>query len=263
MAPFEDALSGAGTILLNPFGMGVFLATVSTGPYWTGVALLALGCVILCTWARLRPGRWCMSAAKVIGLVLLADCVVDTVRQLVDGTWSDRTSLPLALCNFALLIAAAACWWRPRQLVELTYFWGLAGTLQGLLTPDLNVPFPQVEFFEYVIGHTLIIVAALYLVVGMRLQPRRGSVLRVSVITYIYVAVVGVADVILKANYMFLRRGPHQWTLLRLMGPYPWYLGTGVLIVPIFFGIAYSPFWLSRRHHAEHSSLSVSQQAHS
>ncbi len=227
--------------------MGAFTAAISAGPYWFGVAVLSVGCLILCTWARLRPGRWSPRAAKAIAVVLLSDCVIDTVRQLVDGTWTLRSSLPLALCNFALLVAAVACWWRARQLVELTYFWALAGTLQGLVTPDLNVPFPHVEFFEYVIGHTLIIVAALFLVVGLRLQPRRGSVLRVTIITYMYVALVGLIDAMINANYMFLRRAPHQWTLLRLMGPYPWYLVTGVIIVPLFFSLLYSPFWLARR----------------
>ena len=227
--------------------MGEFNATISAGPYWLSVAALALGCVILCTWARLRPGRWSPRAAKVIGVVLISDAVVDTVRQLVDGTWTLRSSLPLALCNFALIVAAAACWWRIRQLVELTYFWAIAGTVQGLLTPDLNVPFPHLEFFEYVIGHTLIIVAALLLVVGMRIEPRQGSVVRASIITYIYVVIVGLIDALIGANYMFLRHAPHQWTLLRLMGPYPWYLVTGVAIVPLFFALLYSPFWFARR----------------
>src|ERR1700722_16154293 len=120
--------------------MGEFSATISAGPYWASVALMAAACVVLCTWARLRPGRWSPRAAKLIGALLLSVCVVDTVRQLVNGTWNLRTSLPLALCNFALIVAAAACWWRPRQLVELTNFWALAGTGQGLVTPDLNVP---------------------------------------------------------------------------------------------------------------------------
>jgi hypothetical integral membrane protein (TIGR02206 family) len=227
--------------------MGEFINTISAGPYWLNVSALAVACVILCTWARLRPGRWSPRAAKVIGVVLLSDCVVDAVRQLVDGTWTLRSSLPLALCNFALIVAAAACWWRTRQLVELTYFWALAGTVQGLVTPDLNVPFPHLEFFEYVIGHTLIIVAALFLVVGMRIEPRPGSVMRASIITYIYVALVGIVDALLRANYMFLRHAPRQWTLLRLMGPYPWYLATGVVIVPLFFALLYVPFWIARR----------------
>jgi len=235
------------TTLLDTNEMGEFNATISAGPYWLSIAALALGCVILCTWARLRPGRWSPRAAKVIGVVLISDAVVDTVRQLVEGTWSLRSSLPLALCNFALIVAAAACWRRFRQLVELTYFWALAGTVQGLVTPDLNVPFPHLEFFEYVIGHTLIIVAALFLVVGMRIEPRQGSVVRASIITYIYVALVGLVDALIGADYMFLRHAPHQWTLLRLMGPYPWYLVTGVVLVPLLFALLYSPFWFARR----------------
>jgi hypothetical integral membrane protein (TIGR02206 family) len=227
--------------------MGMFAATISVVPYWSGVLVVALVGVVLCVGARRRPGQWTRHAAQVIGLVLLGDCVVDTIRQFSDGTWSVHTSLPLALCNFALLVAAAACWRRTPQLVELTYNWGLAGTLQGLLTPDLNVPFPRVEFFEYVIGHALIVVAALYLVVGLRLEPRRGSVVRCSLLTYAYVAIVALADVVFDANYMFLRRAPHQWTLLRLMGPYPWYLVTGVVLVPLFFALLYSPFWFVRR----------------
>ena len=230
--------------------MGVFDATISTGPYWSCIATMAIGGVVICTWARLRPGRWSPRVAKAMGAVLLSDCVVDTVRRLMDGTWALRTSLPLALCNFALLVAAGACWWRARALVELTYYWALAGTVQGLVTPDLNVPFPHVEFFEYVIGHALIIVAALYLVVGMRIEPRRGSVLRASIVTYIYVAIVGLIDARIIANYMFLRHGPPQWTLLRLMGPYPWYLASGVVIVPLFFSLLYSPFWFARRRDA-------------
>jgi hypothetical integral membrane protein (TIGR02206 family) len=227
--------------------MGESVATISAFPYWTGVAAVAIACVILCTWARLRPGRWSPRAAKVIALVLVSDCVVDTVRQLADGTWALRTSLPLALCNFALLVAAAACWWRVHLLVELTYYWALAGTVQGLVTPDLNAPFPRVEFFEYVIGHTLIIVAALFIVVGLRVQPRKGSVQRATFVTYIYVALVGLVDALAGANYMFLRRAPRQWTLLRLMGPYPWYLVTGIVLVPLLFALFYSPFFFARR----------------
>jgi uncharacterized membrane protein YwaF len=58
---------------------------------------------------------------------------------------------------------------------------------------------------------------------------------------------VGLVDALIGANYMFLRAAPRQWTLLRLMGPYPWYLVTGVVIVPLFFALLYSPFWLTRR----------------
>ena len=109
------------------------------------------------------------------------------------------------------------------------------------------MPFPHVEFFKYVIGHTLIIVAALFLVVGVRIQPRPGSVTPSSLVTYIYVALVGLVDALIGANYVFLRHAQRQWTLLRLMGRYPWYLVTGVALVTVLFTLFYSPFWVSRR----------------
>ena len=91
------------------------------------------------------------------------------------GSFSPTTSLPLALCNMAALVAAAACWWRTALLVELTYFWGLAGTLQAVITPDLNAGFPHLVFFQYTVGHLGIVVAAVYLVVGLGLVPRPRS----------------------------------------------------------------------------------------
>lgn len=186
-------------------------------------------------------------AAAVVGWVLVADAGAYTVNLIVAGKWSASTSLPIALCNAAVLVAATACWWRIPILVELTYFWGLAGTLQGVVTPDLDTPFPHLVFFEYVTGHLGILVAALYLVVGLGIMPRRGSVVRVLAVTAFYTAFVGVVDWVTGANYMFLRSPPRDWTVLRLLGPWPWYIlsATGVGVVLLIF--LDMPFWAVRR----------------
>ncbi len=110
--------------------MGAFTAAIALLPYWLCVGVLLVAFAILFVGARRSPGPWTDVAAKGIGLVLLGVCVVDTVRQVHNGTWSLHTSLPLALCNFALLVGAAACWWLAPQLIELTYYWGLAGAVQ-------------------------------------------------------------------------------------------------------------------------------------
>ena len=156
--------------------------------------------------ARRRPGRWTVLAARAIGIVLAADAVSFTVSQAVQGTWSASTSLPLALCNMAVLVAVAACWWQIPLLVELTWFWGMAGTLQAVVTPDLAVGFPHLVFFQYVIGHLGIVLAPVYLVAGMRITPRAGSVRRVLTVAAAYTAAVGIVDILTGANYMFLRR---------------------------------------------------------
>jgi hypothetical integral membrane protein (TIGR02206 family) len=185
--------------------------------------------------------------ARALGTVLLADAVSYSVGLAVQGTWSAKTSLPLALCDVGVLVAAAACWSEAALLVELTYFWGLAGTLQAVITPDLNVGFPHLVFFQYVVGHVGIVVAALFLVVGLRIAPRRRSVPRVLAITLAYSAVVGAVDALTGANYMFLRTPPAEWTLLRVLGPWPWYIASAVGVAAVLVTLLDAPFWPGRR----------------
>jgi hypothetical integral membrane protein (TIGR02206 family) len=225
----------------------VVVAVVSPSIYWASVLLTAVICAAVCTAARRRPGSWTITVARLVALILVADACSYTIGLVIAGTWSARSSLPLQLCDMAVLVAAAACWWRIPVLVELTYFWGLAGTLQGVLTPDLSIGFPHLVFWQYVVGHLAIVLAALYLVVGMRILPRRYAVPRVFAITLGYTAVVGLVDLVTGANYMFLRAPPGEWTLLRLLGPWPWYLlsATGAALSLLI--VLDLPFWPGRR----------------
>ena len=161
--------------------------------------------------------------------------------------WSARTDLPIALCDAALIVAAVACWWPVTVLVELTWFWGLAGTLQGLLTPDLNVGPAHLAFWQYVIGHAGIVAAALFLVVGLRHEPRAGAVGRVFFISVLYTGFVGIVDAASGADYMFLRSPPGEWTLLRVLGPWPWYILSAAAVALVLFIVLDLPFRHTRR----------------
>jgi hypothetical integral membrane protein (TIGR02206 family) len=224
-------------------------ATVTPAAYWSTVVASAAACVTLCMAGRRHPGPWTVTVARVIGGLLFADAISYTVGLVVQGTWTPKTSLPLALCDVGVLVAALACWWRKPLLVELTYFWGLAGTLQAVLTPDLNVGFPHLVFFQYLTGHLGIVLAALFLVVGMGITPRSDAVPRVFAITLGYTVLVGLVDWVIGANYMFLRRPPGEWTLLRLLGPWPWYLLSASVVALGLFTLLDLPFW-SERHRA-------------
>ena len=101
-------------------------------------------CAALCAACRRRPGRWVLGAGRAISLVLALDAAAFIAVPLTRGSWSVSTSLPLALCNLALLVAAVACWKPSWHLAaELTYFWGLAGAMQAVVTPDLGAGFPH------------------------------------------------------------------------------------------------------------------------
>ncbi|HET9091610.1 MAG TPA: TIGR02206 family membrane protein [Acidimicrobiales bacterium] len=201
----------------------------------------------LCVLVRRRPG-WPSSVVNgVLAAALVATSGLWLVTNLSSQRFSAATSLPFALCDLATLVAAAALLTRQRLLVELTYFWGLAGSLQSLLTPDLSVPFPHLVFFEYVVAHAGIVSAALVLVVGERRRPGPRAVGRIFLVTLGYTAVVGLVDVLTGGDYMYLRRPPGSWTLLDALGPWPWYLLSAAGVALVLFSLLDLPFMLADR----------------
>jgi hypothetical integral membrane protein (TIGR02206 family) len=210
------------------------------------VALLviALSTIFLVIAARRRPGAW----LKVLAAVLVVDEVSWWVFILGGGQPGARLelSLPLQLCDVAIFVAAAALWTRRHMLAEVTYFWGLAGTLQALLTPDLPQHVPSYPYFQYYIAHGGVVAAALVLVIGLRLHPRRWAVLWVAGLSIAYAAFVGVIDAVTGADYMYLRSKPPSPTLLDALGPWPWYILVATGIGLLLFAVLDAPFRLRR-----------------
>ena len=130
----------------------------------------------LCVGARRRPGPWTGVAAKTLAVILIGEQVSWQIQFLIHDDWNRFDSLPFDLCDFTCFVAAVACWTQLPLLVELTWFWALAGTLQAIITPDQYTPFPHLSFDNYVVEHLGIVVAALYLVIGPRIYPRPGAV---------------------------------------------------------------------------------------
>ena len=192
--------------------------------------------------ARGRPGRWVDHGARVVAVALVVAEVGWWLITIANGTWTVRWSLPLHLCEAGCFLLAAALWWRARFAFEISYFWGLGGTLPGLFTPDIPGHFPQPVFFQYYTEHGLIVLGALYLVVALRMRPARRAVLRVSVFTGVYAVAVGAVDYFTQGNYLFLRNIPPTRTFLDYMGPWPWYILTLTVVAIVIFNLLYLPF---------------------
>ena len=206
---------------------------------------IALSIAVLTVAARKRPGAW----IRVLALVMVADEASWWVFMALGGGEPGQRAqpLPLQLCDVAILVAAAALWTRRPLLVEVTYFWGLAGTLQALLTPDLRQHFPTYPYFQYYIAHGGTVGAAFILVAGLRITPRRWAVAWVAGISIAYAALVGLVDAVTGADYMFLRAKPDTPTLLDDLGPWPWYILSATAVGLVLFAILDAPFRLLQR----------------
>ena len=207
--------------------------------------VIAVGVVALVIAARRHPGAW----IRVLALVLVVDEASWWVYMALGGGEPDQRAqpLPLQLCDVAILVAAAALWTRWPLLVEVTYFWALAGTVQALLTPDLPQHFPSYPYLQYYIAHGGTVAAALILVAGLRIAPRPWAVAWVAGITVAFAAFVFAVDVITGADYMFLRAKPPSPTLLDVLGPWPWYIVSATALGIVLFAILDAPFRLLQR----------------
>ena len=207
------------------------------------VAIVLVGTALVIA-ARRRPGGW----IKILAVVLLLDEAGWWVFLAAGGGEPGQRAqpLPLQLCDVAIIIAALALWTRNQLLVQVTYFWGLAGTFQALITPDLPQHFPSFPYFQYYVAHGGVVVAALVLVVGLRLRPHRFAVVSVAGLTVAYAVLVGVVDAVTGADYMYLRAKPPAPTLLDLLGPWPVYILSSAVIGLVLFAILDLPFRLGK-----------------
>lgn len=162
-------------------------------------------------------------------------------RMVVAGTWELKYSLPLQLCDAAVIVAVVTLL-RPGPFrFELTYLWCLAGTLQGLLTPNIDEGFRHYEYWQFFITHSGLVLVALFLAAGCGLRPRKGALVRVWLATNAWALLAGAANLAFGSNYMFLAEPP-AGSLLEHMGPHPWYILSGQGVCLLSFWILLLPF---------------------
>lgn len=211
------------------------------------LGLLVVVVAALCIAARRVPGRWTGIAAAIIAVAIVVTELSWQPYVLANHSWSAASSLPVQLCDVGGFVAAAALLWRQAILVEVAYFWGLGGTVQALLSPDLRDHVPSFPYLQFYATHDLVVLAALFLVIGLSLQPRAGAVRRIFLLTLGFAAVIGLIDLVTGGNYLYLRQVPAQGSLLSVMGPWPWYIVVGALLTLIVLTVLDAPFRFSRR----------------
>ena len=202
--------------------------------------------VLLPLWVRRNCSeRQGIQVAVGLGIFVVAHEVVKAwIRVTVyDHRFADV--LPFHLCSTAIMATAVLMLWRSRLAYELTYFWGFSGTLQAILTPDLEEPFPHPLYLSYFFTHGLIILGALYGTLVFRFRPSPRSMVRVYVITAIFCFVLILPlNYLIDTNYVYMRYKPAGASLLDYLGSWPWYMLSVAGLAWLFFAVAYAPFYV-------------------
>lgn len=147
-------------------------------------------------------------------------------------SWGDHPRsldniLPLHLCDLSAFVAGFALFSRTPFLLTLTYFWGLAATLQALITPAITVGPPALPYIHFFIQHFAIVAAALYVPLVLNWRPERPwwkSPLKVFGVSILYHGFALLVNTFLKTNFAFASRPPDNPSLIDHLGPWPFYL---------------------------------------
>lgn len=186
-----------------------------------------------------RMLAWLLAGLAIISKVLTVAGVVTA------GEWSARTGLPMNLCDWTGFAAMLALIFRWQTAYELAYFWGFGGGLQAMLTPDLPFDFPDPRAIEFFVNHGIALVAVIYLTFAERMRPWPISIVRVFLISQLYLLIALIFDYALDANYGYVRAKPEHASLMDYLGPWPVYLLSLELLSLIFSCLYYAPFFVA------------------
>jgi len=168
-----------------------------------------------------------------MSLIVLAFMVIGSIIKLTTGTFDHKDDLPLYLCRIIAWMMPFVIWYQNRFWLGILYFWTLAGTLQGLITPDLKEGFPDYFYFRYWFLHAGLVVTIIYAIVVFKVQIHWKDFLRAIGFAQVYFILIHPVNYLIGSNYGFTMRKPEGASIVDFMGPWPWYIlsGQGVMIV--------------------------------
>jgi len=164
------------------------------------------------------------------------------VYNIINGTYNFRTDLPLYLCSFLGILIPVFTHYRKYWMFEVLVFWIIAGTLQGVITPDIAEGYPSLDYFRYWIVHLGLLSVMFYHIFVFKLKPKLKSVFKSFLALQAYIVFMMVMNYLLDANYSYLNKKPESASVLDYFGEWPYYIIVCQLIIIPLFLLIYLPF---------------------
>lgn len=197
--------------------------------------------LMLSIWVR-RAGE--RAPTRMIAIVITVTFLVARVGHSLilaqEHPWT--TLLPFHLCDIAMFAVIIALLKGSRLSFDIAFFFGLAATLQGVITPNIPFDYPHPRFFTYFVWHCGIVVCDLYLVFGLKNRPTVRTLWKCYAWLHVYALAAGAINFLLSVNYGYLRYKPVGGSVMDHFGEWPFYILGLSLFALVSFWIFYLPF---------------------
>lgn len=220
--------------VFQPFGLAHLTVIVLT---------LALPFLLALIIRRTKSRFLERSIAFAISALLLINYLAYLIVARHFGVSAWQKVLPMQLCDWAMFVIVVALWTGSRRWLEVAYFWGIGGTLQAIITPNLAFGFPDLRFISFFVAHCGIIIGIVFLMLIYGFRPRAIGILRTFIWTEVYFVVAFTTDLLTGENYGFLLHKPEAASLLSFLSDWrPLYLLQMHGVTLLFFCALYAPF---------------------
>ncbi|MEO0044096.1 MAG: hypothetical protein RL329_3544 [Bacteroidota bacterium] len=207
--------------------------------------LLTLFVLIACV---LVGRRQSFTTAYRLGLSLAwAACGFQTVWMLhkgANGTFSIQENFPLHLCNVCSLLSPFLVMPLRKGVTlpfEILYYWVLTGTLQGILTPDMDFAFPYIGYVKYWVTHSGLVILVLYGVLVLQVRPSWNGVKMAFLAIQVWACIALIFNYLTGSNYGYLMHKPSNGSLFDYCGDHY------ILVAQVAFWCLFCLFWLPFR----------------
>lgn len=209
------------------------------------IALALIITIVLIRYARIISSESQQRLIHYLAIFISISVIAFHVYSMFTTDYNIRVDLPLYLCSFLAILIPVFTHYRKYWMFEILVFWIVAGTLQGVITPDIAEGFPSLDYFRYWIVHLGLLIVVFYNIFVFKLKPKFKSVFKSFLALQFYVLMIMGINYILDANYFYLNAKPESASLLDYFGNWPYYIIVAQLIIIPLFILVYLPFYIS------------------
>ena len=101
--------------------------------------------------------------------------IIENYYTYKSGFWNLKQNLPVHLCSISYFMCVALLLNYKQWLAECLYYWGLAGGIHSLLTPEFTVGMDGYNFYAYFIDHGGLLMVIAYMILHLNFRPRPRS----------------------------------------------------------------------------------------
>ena len=162
--------------------------------------------------------------------------------HIITDTWSLQKKLPLHMCSIMIWISIWGLLTRKPFVMALMYFFGIAGAIQAIITPDAIYAFPHFRFMNTWFSHSLLVTAGFWVVFVEGYRPTLKDLRNCFIAVHVFALPVYLLNVTIGSSYLYLGKKPETASLMDFFPEWPWYffILQGLLLI-IMIGM-YLPF---------------------